>query len=606
MPRWWRKWWKRNNTVITVPTGEVRLGPLQGDQLVVVPTGALRLVGQMVDRRIVVPTAKRPSPSAQAWSYVGIPYPTETTTELTALGYTAWPYDPCTLTVPSHPDGWVTPTAGYYYVNRSGGGSDSGNPYGSVGSPRATIPRPVPAGSVVYIAGTYDYNQGGIVWVQGNGTSATWSANSAGPVFITGNGTLNSASKSIVYGDHIIVDGAAGLTCAHLVQVASESAGYDSTYITLRNLTMDLANKEVSAISLNDDASASHHYMVYNCDLSNGGNINSATDDDRTGIQVTGGTTEIWVIDTNISTFSGSGVQFIGGNAVDGVHNERGFVGGCDVYRVRQAGIWVKFGTDIVFSSNTVHNIIDTPWSVSKGMGAQYEPEGLWLINNHIYTANEDVNIGPADGDGIKYGIRVPSTYAPPPTLSVYAIGNLIHDTVGNPGGTDSWDPCAINIVGGGSRYIINNTIYNCASGIHIASNSGTTEVYNNIISTLTDAQGKQLYTEGSTPDCDYNRFYDASGEVYRRVSTDYTTLADWRTASGGDANSTEGDPGFTNAAGGDFTLTAELAGQADTSLPTDVYQIFESRFGLDIRVDRAGTVRPQGSWTIGAYERGA
>jgi hypothetical protein len=66
-------------------------------------------------------------------------------------------------------------------------------------------------------------------------------------------------------------------------------------------------------------------------------------------------------------------------------------------------------------------------------------------------------------------------------------------------------------------------------------------------------------------------------------------------------------DPLFTDASSDDFSLQASSSavGSAlqDSDLTLDVYALFESLYGLDIRVDINNVARPDtDSWNMGAY----
>jgi len=79
---------------------------------------------------------------------------------------------------PVRPSNWTSEQAGYYYVEDTGGCSNS-RTYGYPGAPRCYIPDPIPAGSYVEVHGTYNHTVGGTTLIHGEGT-----ANS--PVWIVG------------------------------------------------------------------------------------------------------------------------------------------------------------------------------------------------------------------------------------------------------------------------------------------------------------------------------------------------------------------------------------------------------------------------------------
>ncbi|NCC52772.1 MAG: hypothetical protein EOM20_16375, partial [Spartobacteria bacterium] len=106
-----------------------------------------------------------------------------------------------------------------------------------------------------------------------------------------------------------------------------------------------------------------------------------------------------------------------------------------------------------------------------------------------------------------------------------------------------------------GSTYA---TVNNCTMagnakyGVFIGSTDTT--LRNNII--CVDGPGAYaIFAVWQTPSSDYNCFHTANGALVGSSGGDLATLAEWRTATGGDANSLLHDPGFVNAAGGDYHL---------------------------------------------------
>lgn len=107
---------------------------------------------------------------------------------------------------------------------------------------------------------------------------------------------------------------------------------------------------------------------------------------------------------------------------------------------------------------------------------------------------------------------------------------------------------------------IYNNTIVNVtgyAIGPYDAIGPEDLVCYNNILYGYGSAGF--ACTSGALPaTLNYNCYYDAGGFACMIGATSYTTLANWRTAIGDEANSTYADPLFVNAAGttpADFAL---------------------------------------------------
>ncbi|WP_457670612.1 choice-of-anchor Q domain-containing protein, partial [Thiolapillus sp.] len=64
-----------------------------------------------------------------------------------------------------------------------------------------------------------------------------------------------------------------------------------------------------------------------------------------------------------------------------------------------------------------------------------------------------------------------------------------------------------------------------------------------------------------------------------------------------------EADPLFINPSSNNFFLQSSSPA-IDRNTENDVYQIFQNLYGIDIRVDNDGDMRPQGAgWDIGALE---
>ena len=63
------------------------------------------------------------------------------------------------------------------------------------------------------------------------------------------------------------------------------------------------------------------------------------------------------------------------------------------------------------------------------------------------------------------------------------------------------------------------------------------------------------------------------------------------------------GQPQFANAAGDEYRLVSGSPG-VEGGVADAVYATFQSRYGIDIRLDAGLNARPQGfAWDIGAYE---
>jgi len=164
----------------------------------------------------------------------------------------------------------------------------------------------------------------------------------------------------------------------------------------------------------------------------------------------------------------------------------------------------------------------------------------------------------------INLGGSITTSYA---IYGIYETGaasnnnNLYFNTVyigGTPSGTTSSTYALYNNANTNTRDFRNNILYNARSG-------GTTGEHYAI---------SVAGTTGLT--IDYNDYYaPGTGGVLGYLGTDISTLTDWRTATGQDANSLSTNPTFFSAGGTtatDYIPSTTLTGVAGTGVTTDYY----------------------------------
>lgn len=381
--------------------------------------------------------------------------------------------------MPPRPSDWSIEKPGYYYINYQTG-SDK-QTYGTPGAPRKSFPNPATAGSYIEIAGEYDQGfktHGDRIYAL-NGTDADWSADVAGPVWVTeAKDTDGVISKVgfLVMGANVFISDIDFINGANL-QIGSPSAGRQATNIVAKNLDLNGGGISISA----DSTAPVSNVVIYNSTVHNLGDVDALTDDDFHVISVGKYVSDVWLLDNVLHTASGSGLQILGDMKNRGATYNI-YAGDNEVFNTRQAGLWVKSGSNVVFSSNYIHDLISTPWSPSKGMGTQYLPDELWMINNHVH--------------GVEYGIRIGSTNSTTWDKKIYIIGNIIHDvepvqegqTVGPIQSTSTWQSAGIHSASADELYIYNNLIFDVPNGIDISTKYAKTWVKNNIILDVTRA----------------------------------------------------------------------------------------------------------------------
>ena len=414
--------------------------------------------------------------------------------------------------IPQRPSDWSQEVPGYYYVDLEAG---SFSPeFGSEASPRNRIPSPIPAGSYVEIAGDYSVGSGGVIAIISEGNSEQWVASKSGPVWITTSPNKPSAfteKKVILSGSDIFI---VGMTFKDhsLLQVGSHTKGYSASNVVIRKNEI-IGYKELASGSLLSALghleSPTQNIIFYDNIIRDAGDVTSLEDLDAGLIAVAGYASDVWMLNNTGYNASGTGLQV---NAIPprtATHNV--YAGRNEFYNVRQSGMWVKYAQNVVFSSNYIHDIITTSWSPAKGMGGQYEPDGLWMINNRI--------------DNVEYGIRIPSTSDLGETkLKIYAIGNILQNinTEKTISGSSAWESAAIHIHGAEEHYILNNLILNAPNGVNISTFNGKSIIENNIILNLTvnqpDGQyGYHVWSEGKRDNDEIainNNYFDSDMKI--------------------------------------------------------------------------------------------
>jgi hypothetical protein len=519
---------------------------------------------------------------------IGIPVPSF------GLEETHWMYESATYDYGNGPEPYRMSNDGpytHYVDNTHPNSTDSGNTYGTPDKPRKTIPTDyLKVGSVVEIHGnSYTQSVGGIHPLCASGSSSK-------PVFFRGASNATHPTLTVglrLRGQYMIVENLKMSTCA-----LTTSTGISISNASVRHCELSGGGgNALYASSYNGDTIT--NIVFYNNLIHDKGDIYSPNDEDAGGIAATAGVSYCWIIDNEIYNTSGSGVQIVSGSLSSMASTHHVFVGRNLIYRTRQSGVWSKQSVDCVFSENTVHDVINTSWSPSKGIGYQYGPERLWIINNHIYNCT--------------FGVAAMSTSGLGFGTEAFIVGNVIHDIHHANDGTgyfnpnSSWSNAGVMLVGVGKNYVINNTIYNVDAGINSPS-GGTLYMENNIIANVTESACQHIFLESSSgmsnSTVKNNVFYQNGSPIRIRwgVSNIYTLPA-FQSATGKGTECVDANPLFVDPANDDFRLRSGSPA-IDKGLTESVYDRFQSLHGLDIRKDLEGTPRPQGSkWDIGACE---
>jgi len=206
---------------------------------------------------------------------------------------------------PEAPETWETEQIGYYFVEYATG-SDTDNTYGTPTAPRKTIPFPVPAGSYVVVSGNYNYIQNDIK-LRGEGTGETWVAGESGPIWVVSD-TENRAEitdkKMLLSGSYVYLDGFY-FHSGGRIQLGSNQPGSPVDHILIRNSEMkgevDVAGGVlINTVGLKDDPASD--IIIYNNKAHRIGPLDSDVDIDARGCSIQSYTSNMWVVNNEIST----------------------------------------------------------------------------------------------------------------------------------------------------------------------------------------------------------------------------------------------------------------------------------------------------------------
>jgi hypothetical protein len=449
---------------------------------------------------------------------------------------------------PALPASWTADQAGFYFVAAAGCSDTRTN--GNPSAPRCSLPGTAAAGSVIVLDGTI-----------ARAATVAYTGTATSPVWVMG---YNPASRPTITtswsigGSYVIVDSLA------FNLNSQDGVGLRGDHVMLRNTTM--ANSYGTSNGSAFGMGGSQVIFYKNVVSASGDWTYTGQDIDRHGIKVGG--SDIWIVDSQFFHIQGDGVQIGDQNNAASAIN-RIYVGRNIAYENLQFGFWVKNATDVIFSENTAYNLTRTTASgPGGGLGGQYDPQYVWFINNTIHDSNGGIHIaGSGNGGGGPW----------------YAIGNLAYNIATTGHSCGAYDYGAISFRNSGAFTAIFNTVYNVDFFGGYPPSGGSATVRGNVFATL---QSSCAGFPEAQMTHDYNLYsssaYDPSAEAHRVV----------------------GDPQFVTP-GSDFSLKAEspAVGRA-SAVEEPAFAAFQARYGIDIRKDMKGTVRPQqGQWDLGALE---
>lgn len=552
--------------------------------------------------------------NASAWTPpIGIPAPNWGPT----IG------NPIETVAPTPPANWTSNMPGIYFVQSGGTNPNEGYP----GNPRNAIPRVLPAGTIVFVNGTYNQSHSPY-YINHAGTSdkPCWilSYDRDKPAVCTGPWAFTDSAEypcSYLIIDHISWDWSNGS--------GSIEIGGGVSHICFRNgstkgkgisdpqnpkYTDSSSDYNTSAIGIGSSGSLSvnptEQIVVYNMKIIRGGNWMFADGDpDAHGISVGFPVQDMWFVDNEISYFSGCAIQ-VGAGSIDSTPDtkacHRMYIGRNLAHHIAQSALWSKRSVDCIMSENIIHSIRrDCPSSPNAGgIGGQYGPRDMWVLFNTIYNCQSGISFASgADNSG---GAN---------DTDLYIIGNVLYDIHDKTQPIDDWrgNPhsgggTAILLRGGLDHYIVNNTIDGYDAGILSPMLAHNRFIEGNILSGRNDTvNGADIILAGDAGGL--NRIKSniiqegSSGSYVQNGEMIYKSISALNSAKG--PGNSKSAPSFLDPVLGNYALAAGSSGvDGFGAAENKVYELFRTKYGRSINVDRGGSVRPtNNTWDVGAFE---
>ena len=528
-----------------------------------------------------------PAPLALT-NYVGVPDP-----------FDSCGYDPFTVAIAADPAGWPSAeVANFYYIDPSHPAStDSDNTYGYPDKPRSTFAQFVisEGGKVVLVGDGNTYTIGG----KGRFEPAM-TGTSSNQIFIEGRCTTTRPQllKQLRFtgSTHVIVE---GLMWTENKKTASIQAG--SHYITIRNSLFDGPSENVGftsviGISGTDSNDRSSHIVVYdNLFKDWGENLITSPENYYHGVKPSANVTQVWIVNNECHNLGGDCVQVGDASIADEIRPDYVYITGNVMYNNLENCVDIKEADDIIISGNICHSfnraLSNNTGNSSTAMVVHDDAANVWVLNNILY----DIGTGIINTGG----------------LNVHMLGNLIYDV--NPVGpydaaTAYGNGQCMHARGTSSGVMAFNTCVSYATGINFGGQIPYL-VSGNIFSERNRADGYEIMLPNSGAytsftGMDFNVFHNSTQATQFKRGSTVQDLSAWGVSTGFEVNALTLDPAFGNAGANDFTLQGSSPAIDATGPELQVFSDFQTRYGLDIRSDINGVIRPaNGTWDRGAFE---
>jgi len=382
--------------------------------------------------------------------------------------------------------------------------------------------------------------------------------------------------------------------------------------------TVDIENNNIGSITVIGSTANSHNFFAIYRPSGSGGTITISNNligstSTENSIQAPSASTNV-TAQSVVGIYNGnSGTVTISGNTIANLYNAYASTNSGQV-----VGIVTTAGVNTI-QSNTVRSLSATSQSTNItnnasviGISQRSTTAGQTVSGNTIYDLSNTYSTsagvlsvigiyynGPTSGTNTVsknfiYNLSVSSSST---TAQIYGIkinagSTTYSNNIINLGGSITNGNRIYGIYENGAASNNNNLYFNTVyiGGSLSVETSSTYALYNNANTNTRDFRNNILYNArsgGATGEhyavsisgttgltIDYNDYYAPNtGGVLGYLSTDITTLSDWKTATGQDANSLNTNPNLTNAGGttaSDYRLTSNHTGVDGTGITED------------------------------------
>jgi hypothetical protein len=452
--------------------------------------------------------------------------------------------------------------------------TDKNNLYGSPDKPRKTIPKNLPAGSVVEVHNNADKNRTGRCYISGSGMAQQ-------PIFVRGIDMPRIEAKMRVgyvsKTRYLIVEGISFYSGG----VSSGSEGGNNTsHVAVRNCDFRGDTNGGGFFISGHNPNFSEYVVFYNNLVHDNGIWDpKVAEGDRDIGELGVGTSAryVWLIYNEVYHVESTGIiiapypQNVLNTAPECPHHV--YIAKNIVHHNKQDGIFMKTAHDVIISQNISYGHRPSSSSSGSGFGFQYDPKRLWFLFNRSYDNNKGFGTG-SPWHGNEY------------REDIHFIGNLVYDCIDSGiqvNGLNMAEPAGIFL----------NTIYNCPEAIDNSYYSSKVNILNNVIAKYTKAIN---FTSANTTfllsNMDYN-LLDGSGTI-QWSGDNYNSLAALMAGERVGYNCIEADPLFKDPDKGDFHLqpTSPIMNMSISETVQTVFDRFEQLYGIDLAKDIDGEQR--------------